>query len=378
MVFFVLAIAALLAHRSRHAALPVRPRQGAGDPPAPPPTRHPAAHPAAAAAPQPLGEAGPGRARRQAALPAGRRHARACGRVCCSSRPATVLRWHRELVRRKWTFRRQRAPGRPPISAELEAADPAPGARESALGLPPHRRRAGQAGLSGGPLDDRRRAQAAPGPTGAHTRPGEHLAHLVPALPAAGPCLRLLPGGVPASCRPSSCCSSSRSAPGRCIWPAARGTRPPPGSPSRRATWPGTSRRARCRSGYSCTTGTASSHPASTPCSGVKGWRSRITPPRCPQANGVAERWIRSARRECLDHLLILNERHLHRVLSEYMGSTTNGARIRVWGSSVRCRWHAVQPGAHPAGTCWAASSRLQPASRLIWVFRTIQGRRQD
>jgi transposase InsO family protein len=42
------------------------------------------------------------------------------------------------------------------------------------------------------------------------------------------------------------------------------------------------------------------------------------SPPRCPWANGIAERWIRSARQECLDHRLILNERHLYRVLSEY------------------------------------------------------------
>jgi len=31
--------------------------------------------------------------------------------------PATLLRWHRELVRRKWTYRR-RAPGRPPLDRE--------------------------------------------------------------------------------------------------------------------------------------------------------------------------------------------------------------------------------------------------------------------
>jgi transposase InsO family protein len=42
------------------------------------------------------------------------------------------------------------------------------------------------------------------------------------------------------------------------------------------------------------------------------------TPPHGPQANGVAERWIRSARQECLDQVLILNERHLHHVLSDY------------------------------------------------------------
>ena len=35
--------------------------------------------------------------------------------------PATILRWHRELVRRKWTYRRTGRPGRPPIDAELRA-----------------------------------------------------------------------------------------------------------------------------------------------------------------------------------------------------------------------------------------------------------------
>ena len=33
--------------------------------------------------------------------------------------PSTLLRWHRELVRRKWTFRRRSVSGRPPISAEV-------------------------------------------------------------------------------------------------------------------------------------------------------------------------------------------------------------------------------------------------------------------
>jgi len=36
-------------------------------------------------------------------------------------KPDTVLRWHREIVRRKWTFKRKGKPGRPGISSELEA-----------------------------------------------------------------------------------------------------------------------------------------------------------------------------------------------------------------------------------------------------------------
>jgi putative transposase len=37
-----------------------------------------------------------------------------------------------------------------------------------------------------------------------------------------------------------------------------------------------------------------------------------------PNANAIAERWVRSVREECLDKLIILNERHLRRVLAEY------------------------------------------------------------
>jgi hypothetical protein len=34
-------------------------------------------------------------------------------------RPETLLRWHRELVRRKWTYRRMGQPGRPPIDPNV-------------------------------------------------------------------------------------------------------------------------------------------------------------------------------------------------------------------------------------------------------------------
>jgi len=50
------------------------------------------------------------------------------------------------------------------------------------------------------------------------------------------------------------------------------------------------------------------------------------TPYRAPRANAYAERWVRSIREECLDHILVLNENHLHRVLREY-GEYYNHAR---------------------------------------------------
>jgi putative transposase len=43
------------------------------------------------------------------------------------------------------------------------------------------------------------------------------------------------------------------------------------------------------------------------------------TPVRAPKANAVAERFVRTARAECLDWLLILNRRHLERVLRVFV-----------------------------------------------------------
>ena len=43
-----------------------------------------------------------------------------------------------------------------------------------------------------------------------------------------------------------------------------------------------------------------------------------LTAPQSPWQNPFAERLIGSIRRECLNHVLVLGERHLRRILSRY------------------------------------------------------------
>ena len=48
------------------------------------------------------------------------------------------------------------------------------------------------------------------------------------------------------------------------------------------------------------------------------GMREKVIAPRSPWQNPIAERLIGSIRRECLDRVIVLNERHLRRLLADY------------------------------------------------------------
>jgi len=49
------------------------------------------------------------------------------------------------------------------------------------------------------------------------------------------------------------------------------------------------------------------------------GLEERVIAPRSPWQNPYVERLIGTLRRECLDHVVIFNERHLHRVIRDYV-----------------------------------------------------------
>jgi hypothetical protein len=59
------------------------------------------------------------------------------------------------------------------------------------------------------------------------------------------------------------------------------------------------------------------------------GIRDRPTAPRSPWQNAYVERLIGSVRRECLDHVIVLGESHLRRIVSLY-ASYYNEARTHL------------------------------------------------
>jgi putative transposase len=69
--------------------------------------------------------------------------------------------------------------------------------------------------------------------------------------------------------------------------------------------------------------------PTSIDVIGHLGIESKRTAYRSPWQNGIAERWVGTVRRELLDHVIVLNERHLQRLLREYV-DYYNSERIHI------------------------------------------------
>jgi hypothetical protein len=88
-----------------------------------------------------------------------------------------------------------------------------------------------------------------------------------------------------------------------------------------------------------------------------------------PKANAIAERLVGTLRRECLDHLIFVNERHLLRLLREYVAHYNDARPHRALG---------LEP---PAGTVQLAlvlGAGSSPARCWAVCFTNTKGRLRD
>ena len=68
----------------------------------------------------------------------------------------------------------------------------------------------------------------------------------------------------------------------------------------------------------------------------AEGIKILASPPQAPKANAICERIIGTLRREVLDRSLIVNEHHLHQVLTEYLRHYNTARPHRALGQLGR------------------------------------------
>ena len=88
------------------------------------------------------------------------------------------------------------------------------------------------------------------------------------------------------------------------------------------------------------------------------------TPFRAPQANGVAERFVRTIRSECLDWLLIMDQRHLERCLAVFVDHYNGHRPHRALALNP------PQPTSPPLATGLEDEVHVQRRDRLGGVVR--------
>jgi transposase InsO family protein len=231
--------------------------------------------------------------------------------------PATVLRWHREVVRRKWTYQHVSG-GRPPLEADLAALilrlareNPSWGYGRIQGELTKLGQRVGRSTIR----DLLKRQQVPPAPVRARRGPTwrAFLRHYQEPVLAAdfftveSVLLQTIYVLFFIEVRTRRVYLAGCTTHPTATWVTQQ---------ARNLAWP-------LQEGTLPVQVLLHDHDGKFPesfdavfrCEGLQIVR---TPPRCPQMNGYAERWVGSVRRECLDQLLILHERHLRRVLTAY------------------------------------------------------------
>jgi len=89
---------------------------------------------------------------------------------------------------------------------------------------------------------------------------------------------------------------------------------------------------------------------------GELGIHSRPTAYRSPWQNGIAERWVGTVRRDLLDHVIVINEPQLRRLLREYVDYYNEDRVHTVLGDSPEGRASSRKP---------SSSSRLVALPRV-------------
>jgi putative transposase len=69
------------------------------------------------------------------------------------------------------------------------------------------------------------------------------------------------------------------------------------------------------------------------------GTETILNPVRSPKANAFAERWVRTARDDCLDHLLAVSGNHLERILGEFVTHYDRARPHRSLNPTPRVGW---------------------------------------
>jgi putative transposase len=233
--------------------------------------------------------------------------------------PQTLLRWHRELVARKWTYRR-RSPGRPPIDPELRELVLRLGRENPGWGCVRIQGELRKLGIRVGATTIRsilRRSGVGPAPRRSGRSWGEFLraeAHSMLAcdfFTVETAWLRTLYVlfFIEHGSRRVHLAGVTANPDGRWMCQQARNL--------------AIEQRLR-RTRFLLHDRDAKFYGPFDELIGSEGVRVLKTPVRAPQANAVVERWVRTVRNECLDHLLIVGRRHLERVLRDYVAHFNN------------------------------------------------------
>lgn len=228
-------------------------------------------------------------------------------------RPQTLVRWHRELVARKWTYRR-RSPGRPPIDPELRELVVRLARESPSWGCVRIQGELRKLGIRVGATTIRtilRRAGLGPAPRRDGPSWSEFLRAQTQGMLACDfftvetAWLRTLYVLFFIELGSRRVHLAGVTANPDCAWVAQQGRNLAVEERLENVRFLVHDRDAKFSGPFD----------QLMRCEGVKVIK---TPFRAPKANAVAERWVRTVRNECLDHVLVFGRRHLEHVLRDY------------------------------------------------------------